>query len=62
MSQGFWAKNDLSLNKKMPKSEIPTSRKRVYVDCKPAELKINTDWLIVYLYMKEFIFHLNILD
>ncbi|MFK8288683.1 hypothetical protein ACI76W_05445 [Capnocytophaga canimorsus] len=46
----------------MPKSEISTSRKRVYVDYKPAELKINTDWLIVYLYMKEFIFHLNILD
>ena len=32
----------------MPKSEILTSRKRVYVDYKPAELKINTDWLIVY--------------
>ncbi|MFJ1427050.1 hypothetical protein ACILD6_00420 [Capnocytophaga canimorsus] len=46
----------------MPKSEIPTSRKRIYVDCKPTEFKINTDWLIVYLYMKEFIFHLNILD
>lgn len=48
MSQGFWAKNDFSLNKKMPKSEISTSRKRVYVDYKPAELRINTDWLIVY--------------
>ena len=32
----------------MPKSEISTSRKRVYVDYKPAELRINTDWLIVY--------------
>ncbi len=60
MSQGFWAKNDFSLNKKMPKNHSKNlqalNRAKIFVDCKPAELHKGKEWRVKF-FLNYYIFN-----